>query len=325
MATGIVAIAVASQGLRSLGEALFALNLVAFAVLSSLMLRRLIGDRAAVIAELSQHRTAPGFLTIVASLAVLGVQFAAQANRLGIGTGLWLAACGFWVLFGYGFFAVLATRREKPRLADGLDGAWLLVSVATESLAVLGTYVASAFARPELVVYLCLCWFLLGGFFYLIVIALIVYRWLFEPLPPAAFSPSYWINMGAMAIATLAGARLEAIGGASALTKLLLPSVALATVLCWAVASWWIPLLLGLTVWHRLAAEARVPYRAENWSMVFPLGMYTAATWTLVRVDDLGFLSWLPRVFMWIALAAWVANMGGMIRSVIARPQSDDA
>jgi tellurite resistance protein TehA-like permease len=128
-----------------------------------------------------------------------------------------------------------------------------------------------------------------------------------------------------MAIATLAGARLEAIVGKSALTKLLLPSVALATLFCWAVASWWIPLLIGLTVWHRVAAEAAVPYRAENWSMVFPLGMYTLATWTLVRVNDLDFLSWLPRIFVWIALAAWVATIGGMIRSAIAVPQSDAA
>src|SRR5271165_1975505 len=71
MATGIVVIAVASQGLSSIGESLFAVNLVAFAGLSSLMLLRLIGDRAAVIAELSHHRIAAGFLTIVASLAVL--------------------------------------------------------------------------------------------------------------------------------------------------------------------------------------------------------------------------------------------------------------
>jgi hypothetical protein len=48
MAIGIVAIAAASQGLRSLGQGLSAVNLAAVAVLSSLMLVRLTGDRAAV-------------------------------------------------------------------------------------------------------------------------------------------------------------------------------------------------------------------------------------------------------------------------------------
>jgi tellurite resistance protein TehA-like permease len=165
MATGIVAIAAASQGLRPIGASLFAINLVAVAVLSLLMLLRLIRDRAALIAEISHHRTAAGFLTIVAGAAMLGNEFVVQVDARPVGAGLWLAACGLWVGFVYAFFTVLATRPRKPSLADGLDGAWLLAAVATEALAVLGAHVAGCFARPDIVVYLSLCWFLLGGFF----------------------------------------------------------------------------------------------------------------------------------------------------------------
>jgi tellurite resistance protein TehA-like permease len=319
MATGIVAIAAASQSLRPIGAGLFAINVVAFAGLVLMMLLRLIRDRPALIAELSQHRTAAGFLTIVAAAAVLGEEFVAQAKELSIGAGLWLGACGLWVGLVYAFFAVLATRPRKPSLADGLDGTWLLVAVATEALTVLGTDVARGFARPDIVVYLSLCWFLLGGFFYLIVIALILYRWLFEPLPPEALTPPYWINMGAMAIATLAGARLESIAGTNPLLTRLLPGVALATMLCWAVATWWIPLLLLMMIWRHAVRGVPLSYRFEYWSMVFPLGMYTAATAAFVRVNGLDFLLWLPRGFIWVALGAWAASFAGMVRGAIGR------
>jgi tellurite resistance protein TehA-like permease len=318
MATGIVAIAAVSQGLHPIGAALFLISLVAFAVLSLLMLFRLIGDRAGLISELSHHRTAAGFLTIVAAAAVLGDEFSVQADELPIGVGLWLAAGVLWTGLVYAFFCALATRPQKPPLVDGLDGTWLLLAVATEALAVLGTHVAGGFARPEIVVYLSLCWFLLGGFFYLITIALIVLCWLFEPLPPERLTPPYWINMGAMAIATLAGARLESISGTDPLLARLLPGVALATVLCWAVASWWLPLLLLLMIWRHAMRGVPLSYRLEHWSMVFPLGMYTAATSAFLRVNSLDFLSWIPGVFIWIALGAWVATFAGMVRRAIA-------
>jgi tellurite resistance protein TehA-like permease len=320
MATGIVAIDAASQGLRPIGAGLFAINLVAFAVLALMMLLRLTHDRAALISELSQHRTAAGFLTIIAAAAVLGEEFAVQASELPIGAGLWLTACGLWVGLVYAFFAVLATRPEKTSLADGLDGSWLLVAVATEALTVLGTHVAGGFARPDIVLWLSLCWFLLGGFFYLIIIALILYRWLFEPLPPEALTPPYWINMGAMAIATLAGARLESIAGSDPLLTALQPDVAFVTMLCWAVATWWIPLLLLMMIWRHAVRGVPLSYRFEYWSMVFPLGMYTAATSAFARVNSLDFLSWIPRVVIWIALGAWTASFAGMLHRAVGRP-----
>ena len=42
--------------------------------------------------------------------------------------------------------------------------------------------------------------------------------------------------------------------------------------------------------------------------------MYTAATWNLARADGLDFLDWIPRAFRWIALAAWLWSLGGMLR-----------
>ncbi len=47
-----------------------------------------------------------------------------------------------------------------------------------------------------------------GGMMYIWLISLIFYRYTFFVFSPADFSSSYWINMGAMAISTLAGSVL---------------------------------------------------------------------------------------------------------------------
>jgi tellurite resistance protein TehA-like permease len=48
--------------------------------------------------------------------------------------------------------------------------------------------------------------------------------------------------------------------------------------------------------------------------MVFPLGMYTAASWALSRQNGAEFLAVIPRVSLWIALAAWLLGFVGLIR-----------
>lgn len=43
------------------------------------------------------------------------------------------------------------------------------------------------------------------------------------------------------------------------------------------------------------------------WSVVFPLGMYSAATFAFGAAAGLSFLEPLSRVMFWIALAVWGA------------------
>src|SRR3546814_5827418 len=64
------------------------------------------------------------------------------------------------------------------------------------------------------------------------------------------FRSPYWINMGAMAISTLAGARLIANAPDAPWLDGLLPFLKGFTVFYWATASWWIPMLLALGFWR---------------------------------------------------------------------------
>lgn len=51
---------------------------------------------------------------------------------------------------------------------------------------------------------------LLGCVLYILLITLTFYRFAFFRLMPETLTPAYWINMGAVAITTLAGATLGA-------------------------------------------------------------------------------------------------------------------
>jgi tellurite resistance protein TehA-like permease len=313
MATGIVSIADMRLGYGTIGAVLFAFNLVAFPLLCVLMLLRLFRHPAAILGELRSHRTGAGFLTAVAATSIVGDQFVLIASNGAIAAGLWLASVVLWVGLIYAFFVSMTIKPVKPSLALGLDGAWLLTVVATEAVAILATHVSGEFAQPGIVVFAGLCLFLLGGALYLILISLIVQRWLFAPMQPEQLTPSYWINMGAAAITTLAGAHLVSIASTDPLAARLAPLIHAATVLFWTIATWWIPLLIALLFWRHVMHRVRPVFDLQYWSMVFPLGMYTAATWALSQENALEFLAVIPRVCIWIALASWMLGFAAIM------------
>jgi hypothetical protein len=69
-----------------------------------------------------------------------------------------------------------------------------------------------------------------------------------ESVRPAPTSPPYWINMGAMAISTLAGSLLILNSGDAPFLQSLPPFIKGFTVFYWATGTWWVPMLLVLAV-----------------------------------------------------------------------------
>jgi tellurite resistance protein TehA-like permease len=147
---------------------------------------------------------------------------------------------------------------------------------------------------------------------YVWIISLIFYRYTFFRLPPGDLTPPYWINMGAMAISTLAGAQLAANAAHASFLADLLPFIKGFTVLYWATGTWWVPMLLLLGAWRYLYKRFPLRYDVLYWGAVFPLGMYAASTHEMVRVMDLGFLAFLPPLFLAAALGAWAAAAIGL-------------
>ncbi|MGH7975665.1 MAG: tellurite resistance/C4-dicarboxylate transporter family protein [Limisphaerales bacterium] len=319
MATGIVSLAVYYQGWEMIARVLFGLNIAAYLVLWVLTLLRFVRYRARLLDDLTHHFHSAAFLTIVAGTCVLGCQFAILTSWMPAAKMLWFVGIGFWVVLGYTFFVVVTVRNPKPSLAAGINGVWLLVVVAAESISALGTLVSPVLARPQLALFLSLITYLVGGMFYAFFITLILYRWMFFRMRPEKLTPDYWIDMGALAIATLAGAFLLLAADRWSLLQNLKPFLLGFTLLFWATATWWIPLLIIVEVWRHLRGHVRFIYSPDYWSLVFPLGMYSAATFMLIKVMGLTFLSPLAAASACVAAIVWGIVFLGMIRGLARR------
>src|SRR5690606_19242211 len=171
-------------------------------------------------------------------------------------------AIGRWVVIMYGFFAATMRREEKPTLVAGINGAWLIATVATQGVAVLGALLAHAAPGADLqqLLFFSLAMYLLGAMLYLTIITLIFYRFTFLPLSLESLTPPYWINMGAVAITTLAGSTLLMVAEASALLRALRPFVAGFTLFFWASGTWWIPLLCILGIYRHVVRRYPLRY-----------------------------------------------------------------
>jgi tellurite resistance protein TehA-like permease len=325
MATGVVSLDCELLGMRAIAVALLVANLAFFPALWILLVVRVIRHREAVRADVTNHGRAVGFFTIVAATCVLGSQCLLVGHWFDVALALWIAGIALWALLVYSVFALLTVKADKPAVADGLNGGWLVSVVAAQSVAVLGAQLAPQLGghAPEALVFSLAMW-LGGGMLYLWIISLIFYRYTFLPMAPSDLAPPYWINMGAAAISTLAGAMLAGAAPSSPVIDQILPFVRGLTLMWWATATWWIPMLLILGVWRHGIRRFPLRYDALYWGAVFPLGMYTLCTARLSQAVDAPYLIEIARVFVYIALAAWAALAAAMVWH-LARDRRDPA
>ncbi|MCC6875074.1 MAG: tellurite resistance/C4-dicarboxylate transporter family protein [Sandaracinaceae bacterium] len=318
MATGIVSIACHLLGLHDLSNLLFWASAPIYCTLWLATIARALLHPKDFLADWTSHQRAPGFFTTVAATCVLGVQFARLGGSPGIGVALWAFGALLWLACMYAIFISLHIGEPKPSLAEGMHSGWLVAVVATQSICVLGARVLpDRFESRDAVLFSLLAVWLCGGMLYGWMITLIFQRYLFSRCAPKDLLPPYWINMGALAISTLAGTSLIAASGSSPLMASLGPFLKGLTIAYWAVASWWIPLLLGLGAWRHVVRRVGFTYDPLYWSLVFPIGMYCVCTHRVAETLDLPFLVWASRLFIVAAIIAWMLTLFGLTQRLM--------
>ncbi len=210
-------------------------------------------------------------LTFVAACAVVGTRLAWwPLGVVGLLGWLLLLPIALWVMW----------RNRWTGLRDRARGGWELAGVASSGLAIVAADVGLVAVAIGLLV--------LGICFYGVMTGLVLWRAVHAPSAADLFAPDAWILMGGAAIATLAGDHIDKAGFAD---------IRPVTIVTWIVASAWIPVLAAATVRMRVG---------NWWAAVFPLGMYSSATFATAVETGWHPLTTISLVFFWIALAAWL-------------------
>lgn len=275
MATGIVSIAAADHGYGVVGDVLIVLAAAALPVLMVLIARRWRDF------DLRDPNVALPFFSYVAACAVVGARLAEHRIVL------WALAA--MALQGWLSLVPLAVRAMWPHrwtgLRDRARGGWELASVATSGLAIVSADLD--------IVFWAMAFWVLGIGVYVFMTGLVLWHARHDPSSTELTQPDVWILMGGIAIATLAGDHLHAV----LLPGPIADGVRAVTIVTWAVATLWLVPLAYIVVRRRVGL---------GWPAVFPLGMYSSATFAMSVETGWRWLTVNSEAFFWIAFAAWL-------------------
>ncbi len=291
MGTGIVSIALSLDDHETISRVLLVLDAVIWLALAVLLPARATRDRERFLTDV---RT-PAALTSVAGTAVLGTRLASLGWDWA-GIALLVIALVVWTAL----LAPVLTHWRTPTV-----GASLILTVSTESLAVL----AATLAAPEHAHWLLIASlvpFVLGLAFYVFGIARFDLRQL------AIGRGDHWITGGALAISTLAAARitlgaktLAVLGNGGGAPKVLALGL-------WVLTMLWLPVLVLAETLH-----PRPSYDVQRWSTVFPVGMYAVCSFVVGIAVHVSAITSFARVWAWVALTVWAIVFGALVRRAV--------
>jgi hypothetical protein len=243
-----------------------------------------------IVSQILLVLAAVAFLVLIVTVAKAWPRFDFRDADFSLGLFTYVAACavlaarlaeypvallvlGGMALQGWLLLTPVVIRRVWPDRARACGG-WELASVATSGLAILS-------ADLRIVLLAMMFWSLAIGVYLLMTVLILRHVDMAQP--------DSWILMGGSAIATLAGDHIHKAG---------LEFVWPVTVVTWVVATLWIPVLVFAMV-RRFAGI--------SWPTVFPLGMYSSATFAMFVETGWRWFTAVSLTFFWIALAAWVS------------------
>lgn len=303
MATGIVSVGLDQQGLSTASDALLVVAVVAYALLVLALVGRIVGHRERAVADLHDPRRAFGYFTVVAGSGVLAVRLLeVQPTMSAV---LLAVASVVWLVLGYAVpWAAVLSRAQRPVLTEA-NGTWFIWVVASQSVATTAAGLEPHVTRGQeaLAILAVIAWSV-GVVLYAACAVFVALRLVQYPLTPEDLDPPYWVSMGAVAITVVAGAKIVEMTS-TPMVDATSGLIAGLVVLCWAWASWLIPVLFAVGVWRHVVHRIPLRYESTWWSIVFPLGMYAVAGMYLGRADSLPIVESIGAAWLWVAAAAW--------------------
>jgi hypothetical protein len=236
--------------------------------------------------------SSPAAFTGVAGTAVLGTRLALQDYHAAAAA--LLALSGVW----WAVLIVPVLRHWKTPTA----GLSFVLSVATEGLAVLAATLAVSY-RAGWLLTAAVAGLLVGLGFYVFTAARFDLRELVNG------HGDQWVAGGALAISTLAAARVTEAGGALGQFSEQHSALKAGTLVLWCLAmAWLLPLVIAEVLRPRLGYDVR------RWATVFPLGMYAACSFATSQVTGIAGITDFGQVWTWVAFTASLLALAGLLR-----------
>ncbi|MFT4226134.1 tellurite resistance/C4-dicarboxylate transporter family protein [Micropruina sp.] len=313
MGTGIVSMGLHLAGFEIASLTLLVIAAASYGVLWALYLWRAVRYRTEMLADLRGPEMAFAYFTVVAGTDVLAVRLV-QQGLIDIAIPLFFFGALLWFVFGYLLpWQVFMTRDGKPILAR-TNGTWFIWAVASQSVAI-----GMAQVQPYLpgetrwVGLVAVMSWSVGVVLYAGVAMLVLLRIIHFGITPREFEPPYWVAMGAMAIAVVAGSNIlgmQSTPMVDATRNLIAGTV----VVFWSFCVWLIPMLVGAGVWRHFVHKVPLTYVPTLWSIVFPLGMFAVASISLGRVDRLPLVEVVGDGALVVATIVWAVVFIAMLR-----------
>ena len=312
MATGIIAVALDMLEMPMLSDVMYVITVATWCVLLFLYTWRLVRFPGAVWGDLMNPQTTFFFFSFVAATNICGILFFLHGLST-LALLCWVCALLAWAALLHCSFGVL-TLQHAARNVNIIHGGWLMCIVGTQSLVLhglnilpqLGSYAA------HMMVWIYMLWGI-GLILYVIFVTLFCYRIFFLEMSIEDYTPLMWVIMGAAAISANASSALALSKPVMSVLVAFHPIVDMAALVSWAWATWWIPLLVVIGCWKHFFRRVPLCYEPTQWSIVFPLGMYTVTSYRLALAAEFLPLHQISHVMLWIAIAAWCLVLAGLL------------
>lgn len=312
MATGIVSIGCAEAGLVAVSVVLLVITALAYVVLAAAYIARSLRHPGRVREDQRSPQVAFSYFTIVAGTDVLAVRLLGSGLTV-VAVVLLVLGAALWLVFGYVLpWQVFMTRDGQPILAR-TNGTWFIWSVASQSLAV-----GMAVVHPLLPQYsaligiLAVLFWSVGTMLYIGIAFMVALRLVHFGITAEQFEAPYWVSMGALAIAVVAGSSIVGTGS-TPMIDAARSVIGGSVVIFWCFAAWLIPALLAAGFWRHLIRRIPLRYSPALWSMVFPLGMFAVASMRMGTVEHLPAIAKVGTAGLGVAGLVWLLVLISML------------
>jgi tellurite resistance protein TehA-like permease len=303
MASGSIAIALHVTGWANLAQLFLAFGSLGYIWFIFLFVLRQYRYPKIFMQEIVQVQEQFKYFTFSAGSSALAVGFGQRGND-SIGLVLGIVGIVSTVVITYAIFC-LSFFKEKDSI-QSVSPLWLLMAIASNSVGIVITLLwkHDLFVHQLFLVTAFVFW-AFGVFIYFAFMTLNMYRMLFFPFEGKHFNPAYWTCMGAAAIAVVDGGNLVTVKNAPQFLEIVSPFIKGMILFLWGWGSAWIPILCFMGVIKHIYFKMPFQYHPSLWAIVFPLGMYTTATFYLVSTVQLDSVQEMIPFWLWIAVFSW--------------------